>query len=62
MRKKTISPTVVRGVRELDRLSNLYYKSRDEKHREEWFSLVKKLSLLLPSVSEVEQEPSRKRT
>ena len=40
MRKKIISPTVVRGVRELDRLSNLYYKSRDEKHREEWFSLV----------------------
>ena len=52
MKKETTNPTVVRGVKELDRLSNLYYKSRDEKYREEWYRLIKKLSALLsPRVS-----------
>ena len=62
MRKDLTNPTVVRGVKELDRLSNLYYKSRDEKYREEWYRLTKKLAALLPSVSEEEQSPLRKRT
>ena len=64
MRNETTNPTVVRGTKELDRLSNLYYKSRDEKYLEEWYRLTKKLSSLLPpvSVSEEEQSPLRKRT
>ena len=45
---------------ELDRLSNLYYKSRDEKYREEWYQLTKKLAALLPPASEEEQSPLRK--
>jgi len=62
MRNEITSPTLVRGVKELDRLSNLYYKSRDEKYREEWYQLTKKLAARLPSVSEEEQLPLRKRT
>ena len=61
MRNEITNPTLVRGVKELDRLSNLYYKSRDEKYREEWYQLTKKLAVLLPSVSEEEQLPLRKR-
>ena len=60
MKKDRTSPTVAKGVKELDRLSNLYYKSRDEKYREEWYRLIKKLSSLLPSASEEEQSPLRK--
>ncbi|WP_290943731.1 hypothetical protein [Hyphomonas sp.] len=52
MKKETTNPTVVRGVKELDRLSNLYYKSRDEKYLEEWYQLTKKLAALLPQVSQ----------
>tara|TARA_B100000073_G_scaffold248394_1_gene208722 strand:+ start:102 stop:290 length:189 start_codon:yes stop_codon:yes gene_type:complete len=62
MKKETTNPTVVRGVKELDRLSNLYYKSRDEKYLEEWYQLTKKLAALLPPVSVEEQSPLRKRT
>ena len=62
MRNEIINPTVVRGTKELDRLSNLYYKSRDEKYLEEWYQLTKKLAALLSSVSEEEQLPLRKRT
>ena len=64
MRNETTNPTVVRGTKELDRLSNLYYKSRDEKYLEDLYRLTKKLSSLLPpvSVSEEEQSPLRKRT
>jgi hypothetical protein len=52
MKRKTTNPTVVKGVKELDRLSNLYYKSRDEKYLEEWYQLTKKLAALLPQVSQ----------
>ena len=60
MKKDRTNPTVARGVKELDRLSNLYYKSRDEKHREEWYQLIKKLAALLPPASEEEQLPLHK--
>ena len=33
MKKNLTNPTLDKGVKELDRLSNLYYKSRDEKSR-----------------------------
>ena len=61
MRNETTNPTVVRGTKELDRLSNLYYKSRDEKYLEEWYQLTKKLAVLLPPVLEEEQSPLRKK-
>ena len=62
MKKETTNPTVVRGVKELDRLANLWNKSKDETYREEWYRLTKKLAALLPSVSEEGQSPLRKRT
>ena len=62
MRNEISNPTLVKGVKELDRLSNLYYKSRDEKYREEWYRLIKKLTVHLPSVSAEGQLPLRKRT
>ena len=62
MKKDRTNPTVVRGVRELDRLANLWNKSKDETYREEWYRLTKKLSALLPSASEEEQSPLRKQT
>ena len=52
MRNAITNPTLVKGVKELDRLSNLYYKSRDEKYLEEWYQLTKKLAALLPQVSQ----------
>jgi len=55
MRKGRTNPTLVKGVKELDRLSNLYYKSRDEKYREEWYQLTKRLAALLPPVLGVER-------
>ena len=60
MRNEITNPTLVRGVKELDRLSNLYYRSRDEKYREEWYQLIKKLAALLPSALEEEQSPLHK--
>ena len=62
MKKDRTNPTVARGVRELDRLANLWNKSKDEKYREEWYRLTKKLAALLPSVSEEEQSPPHKYT
>ena len=55
MRNEVSNPILVKGVKELDRLSNLYYKSRDEKYREEWYRLTKKLASLVPPVSVEEQ-------
>ena len=40
MKNAITNPTLVKGVKELDRLSNLYYKSRDEKYLEEWYRLI----------------------
>ena len=58
MKRKTTNPIVVKGVKELDRLSNLYYKSRDEKYLEEWYRLTKKLAFHLPPlVSALEEQP-----
>ena len=62
MKKDRTNPTVARGVKELDRLANLWNKSKDETYREEWYRLTKKLSALLPSVSASEQSPLRKQT
>ena len=63
MRKRNYKPYRGQGhVKELDRLSNLYYKSRDEKYLEEWYQLTKKLASLLSPVSEEEQLPLRKKT
>ena len=55
MKKDRTNPTVAKGVKELDRLANLWNKSKDETYREEWYRLTKKLAALLPSVSEEEQ-------
>ena len=60
MKNAITNPTLVKGVKELDRLSNLYYKSRDEKYREQWYQLTKKLAALLSQVSEEEQLLLRK--
>jgi hypothetical protein len=50
MKNEVSNPTLVKGVKELDRLANLWNKSKDETYREEWYRLIKKLSSLLPSV------------
>ena len=50
------------NTKELDRLANLWNKTRDEKYREEWYRLTKKLASLLPGVLEEEQSPLRKKT
>ncbi len=54
MKRKTSNPIVDKGVKELDRLANLWYKSRDEKAYAQWFQLTRRLASHLHRASEVE--------
>ena len=54
MKNVRTNPTLVKGVKELDRLANSWYKSRDEKSYAQWFQLIHRLASHLRRASEEE--------
>ena len=49
MKYKSVIPKKIKLTDELDRLANLYNKTKEKKYKEQWYELVKKIVRHIPN-------------
>jgi hypothetical protein len=49
MKYKSVIPKRIKLTDELDKLANLYNKTKEKKYKEQWYELVKKIVRHIPN-------------